>query len=270
MRAAVLGTALALLTTTSSCIGTTGGGLVSFPAYASGPQGINRSESFHLGSGFDVALATAKMHIGAIYVNTAPPSTGSQNSSCVNPGQYVAEVASAVDVDLLSDAPQPFSASGDGTADVAESAELWLTGGDINSSADSTVIVSLQGIATRNGNSYPFRATVTISNNRAIPVSNPALPGQNPICRQRIVSGIPVNLRVFEGGTLRLRIDPRGWFNNVDFSKLDPDTQNPSGFLIPDSNSSGTAGEVAGRGLFTGIRTGVLPSGASVYSITFE
>ncbi|WP_394826798.1 hypothetical protein [Pendulispora albinea] len=276
MRSAPLGNAMAFAllvaaaATTGACIGTTGGGLVSFPAYASGPKDVDPTQSFRVSSGFDVRLNVATMHLGALYVNTAPPSTGSQSTSCVNPGQYVAQANGAVDVNLLTDTPQRFSVDGNGTADVARSAELWLSGRDINSVSDSPIIVTLAGTASRGGNAYPFRATVTIGANRLKPVSNTALPGLNPICRQRIVSGVPVNVRIFEGGALYLRIDPRGWFNNVDFSKLDPDPRDPSGWVIPDSDSSGTAGEAAGRGLFTGIRTGVLPSGASAYAITFE
>src|SRR4029077_2301140 len=64
---------------------------------------------------------------------------------------------------------------------------------------------------------YSFRATVTIGTNRQVPVEDPALPGLNPICKERIVQFSPIHLQLFPGGALHVRVDPRGWFNEVDF-----------------------------------------------------
>ena len=58
---------------------------------------------------------------------------------------------------------------------------------------------------------------MTIGENRQQPVQNPALPGSNPICEQRIVTPIAVDFTPTDGGVLTLRVDPRGMFNAVDF-----------------------------------------------------
>jgi hypothetical protein len=47
-------------------------------------------------------------------------------------------------------------------------------------------------------------------------------PGSAPICRQRIVSSISVDIVPEGAGTLLLRIDPRQLFSDVDFSMLSP------------------------------------------------
>ena len=77
-----------------------------------------------------------------------------------------------------------------------------------------------------------------------------ALPGSNPICKQRIVTPIAVDLTPTDGGVLTLRIDPRGMFPTVDFSTL-------TGTQIPDTSAG------AGAALFKG-----LLSNAGVYQLT--
>jgi hypothetical protein len=100
---------------------------------------------------------------------------------------------------------------------------VWLVGetNDVNAMDDTTVIVALAGTATGGGKTYPFQASVTIGSNRAIPVSDPSQPGLNPICKQRIVTPIPTDLALHQGGALFLTVDPSGFFTNVDFSLLD-------------------------------------------------
>jgi hypothetical protein len=255
----------------SSCVGTTGGGLVTFDAYASGPSDATSPLVFDTQTGFHVTLATATLHIGAVYLTTSPQNESSANTSCIEPGQYVAEVPDGADVDLLSPAAQAFSAQGDGSVAVATTGEIWLTGDDINAAQDPTKIVVLKGTASRAGSSWPFEATVTIGDNRAKPASDPSQPGLNPICKRRIAEVSPIRTSILAHASLRVRVDPRGWFNSVDFSQLDEVQTTPTPlYRIPDSDSSGTTGATAGRNLFTGILTGVLPSGQSAYSFSFQ
>jgi hypothetical protein len=254
---------------TASCLGTTGSALVTFPAYASGPADAAAPLVFDSGRGFHVTLTAVTMHIGAAYVTASVLNQSSQSSSCIEPGRYIAQVPGSADVDLLSPAPQPFLALGSGTSDPSETAEVWLTGGDVNADEDATPVVTIAGTARRGADSYPFEARVTIGGNRKKPVSDPAQPGLNPICKRRIIEVSPVRVRLAPGGALRLRVDPRGWFNSVDFSALDLESSAPLLYSFPDSDSSGTTGEAAGRSLFTGILTGVLPSGESAYSFTY-
>ena len=213
--------------------GTTGGDVVSFTVTAAGvPGGASQDTA----TGWHVALSRAKLHIGAVYLNLAVPISGSQETNCILPGIYTAEELSPLDVDALSATPQAFPSPGTGTTDDARTGEVWLTGGDVNADSDATTIADLAGTATRAAQIVPFTATVTISSaNRGIPQSDPAQPSQHPICKQRIVSPIPIDLHPHEGGTLAITVDVHPWLSNVDFSALprrrrgDPRRQQRSG-----------------------------------------
>ena len=131
--------------------------------------------------------------------------------------------------------------------------------------------VELGGTASRGASVWPFEASVTIGANRAKPVTDPSQPGLNPICKRRIVVVSPIDTPIVGAASLYVTVDPRGWFNSVDFSQLDLVQTSPSPlYQIPDSDNSGTTGAVAGRNLLTGILTGVLPSGASAISFAFR
>jgi hypothetical protein len=213
------------------CSGTTGSGLVAFSARAGGVDG---AAAFDTGAGYHVALSRARLHLGAVYLNQSVPSSGGPEEPCILPGIYVGEVFGGIDLDLLSPATVPFPTAGEGTATRALEGEVWLTGGDINASDDPTPIADVEGVATRGAAQFPFRGIVTISGNRAIPPATPAMPGSNPICRQRIVSLIPVDLQLADGGALELRIDATAMFHGVDFAALTPDGSGI--YVIPDSN----------------------------------
>lgn len=239
-----------LLVLLAAC-GTTGGELVSFDVVAAG-TGVSSSDT---GLGWHVELSRAHLQIGAVYLNLAVPISGAQATSCILPGIYTAEALSSLDVDVLSTTRQRFPDRGTGTDDEARTGEVWLTGGDVNAISDATVIADLAGTAMRDTDVRPFTARVTISSaNRGIPASDPALPSQHPICKQRIVSPIPIDLRPRDGGTLVLAVDPSAWFANVDFSTLAPDG------VFPDTNA-----DVASMNLFTGIR-----AASASFHFTFE
>ena len=213
---------------------------------------------FDTAVGYHVSLTRARLLLGAVYLNTSLPSSGAAASSCVLPGIYVAEAFGPVTVDLLSPALQPFPAPGEGTETPASTAEVWLTSGDVNAPLDPTVILDVAGTATRSASTYPFEAAVTISSNRAIPVVNPALPGSNPICKQRIVTPIRVDVTPTNGGVLTLRIDPRGMFQTVDFASI-PSSPAGATLQIPDTQAG------AGAALFKG-----LLSNAGVYQFSWS
>jgi len=140
------------------------------------------------------------LHVGAIYLNQTVPSSGAQETSCVLPGIYVAEVFGPLDIDALSGDEQIFPFDGEGNAQAAKAAELWLTGGDtraprdVNDIGNAPVILDVAGTAEKAGASFPFEAQLDIGANRAIPSSDPAHRGSNPICKQRIVTPIAVNI----------------------------------------------------------------------------
>jgi hypothetical protein len=215
-----------------ACVGTTGGELVDFPAAAAGSEDVTSPLAFdtdYAGHAWHVVLTQATLHIGALYLDQSSPVSGAQGTTCILPGTYTAEVlgtpanggASGLDVDLLSPAPQHFPSPGHGTTLTPLVGQVWLTGGDVNTIADPTSILVVAGTASDDvGASYPFTGTITIGSNRQATSSNPA--GANPICKQRIVSPIPLSagVGVQPTGGLLLRMDPRRLFVNVDFSKL--------------------------------------------------
>lgn len=236
-----------VLLTVVGCSGSTGNGFVEFNATASGPRDATEPLTFTTAFGAVVTLEQATLHVGAVYLNQSVPISGAASQPCVSQGMYVAEAFGPLDVDLLSASPKPFPNPASGTRTRARTAEVWLTGGDVNATTDTTVILQAAGAATMNEQAFPFRAEVTIGANRQQRVTNPAMPGANPICHQRIVSPIAVDLTPAAGGTLELRIDPRPMFNNVDFTKLTKISEEPLLYQVPDENSG------VGAALFKGL-----------------
>ena len=247
--------------------GTTGSGLVTFSARAGGPADATSGAplEFDTGSGYHVSLTMARFHLGAVYLNMTVPSSGGPEEPCLLPGIYVGQAlggcqASGVcglDLDLLSASLSPFTIPGQGTVNHAVEADVWLTSGDINAASDPVPVLQAAGTATRNSARWPFTATVTVGANRAVPVQNPAMPGANPICRQRIASLIPIDFTLQNGGTLDVRVDPRGMFNGVDFASLAPGGSATT-IAIPDQPGG------AGGALFKGVL-----ANAGVYQFTW-
>jgi hypothetical protein len=214
-----------------ACGAGTGGALVTFHAAAAGPADAVAGQplAFTNALGYQVTLTRARLHIGGVYLNRSVPSSGAQATSCVLPGIYSGQVTTPLDVDALSPAPQLFPADGEGTADVSQTGEVWLFGSDVNATADPTVIADVTGTAVQGaGATVAFTGQLTISQNRAVSVGNPALPGSSPLCKQRIVTPIPVDFTLAQGGTLLVRVDPRAWLANVDFAQIPADPSNPA------------------------------------------
>jgi hypothetical protein len=213
--------ALSILGLGSSCNGTTGYDLVDFYAAAAGPPDAVAGQpyAFTNDHGFAVTLARAVLHVGAIYLDQSVPTSGQQQEPCVLPGTYVGEVRGGGDFDMLSPSPQLFPVAGDGSTIPATTAEVWLTHGDVFASADPLPVLTLDGVATKVGSApIHFQAGITIDSNRSPAPSNTALPGENPICLERIVTPILVDITLAQAGTLILDLDPRLLFVNVDFS----------------------------------------------------
>lgn len=206
----------------TACIGTTGSDLVAFRAFAAGPEGVSGATTFTNGRGWTITLTRAKVHVGALYLNRSVPVSGGQERECFLPGVYVAQVLRGVDVDALDPRPQAFPEEGNGTADRAVTGEVWLTGGPVDALDDRTIIADVAGSATREGTSMRFEGTITIGRNRATAQTDPARPGANPLCAERIVTPIPIDITPTNGGSLVVRIDPRAWFANVELGELTP------------------------------------------------
>ncbi len=224
-----LSVALLLL---SACVQTTGGSLVSFNAQAVGTEA---ARSFTSGKGYDVTLTRARLFVGAIYLNQANPADWSLETACTLPGIYSGELRGALTVDALSAEAQPFDVLGNGTDAPVQAAELWLTEGDVDARDSKKVVLDVEGVAAQGGTSWPFSAAFTIGQNRKQPPTDAQLPGSRPICKERVVSPIPTELTLAEGGTLTLVVDPRAWFSSVEFSELTGTA------FIDDSTSAGPA-----------------------------
>ncbi|HKY39057.1 MAG TPA: hypothetical protein VJN18_24130 [Polyangiaceae bacterium] len=207
----------------SACVGTTGGEILEISASAAGPSdATGTSLTFGNSLGYSVELSEARLFVGGVYLNRSRPTSVASDTSCTLPGIYVAEVLAGREIDLLSPEPQAFPSTGFATTERALTGEVWLAQGDVNQTSSSTVVLRVAGAAHNDGRSYPFEGKLSIGQNRVVPATDPALPGQHPICKQRIVSPIPLDLLPALGRSLLLTIDPREMFGNVDFETLDP------------------------------------------------
>ncbi len=266
-----------------ACNGTTGNGLVTFTAYARGATGA--SDPFTTG-GYRIQLTEAKMRIGAVYVDQSPLGNQAEGPVCIAPDLFAAQVPGPIEVDLLDPRPQEFSVYGQGTEDTGLSWQMWLTDGDVNE-VNHAHMVDLRGTATResDGTIVSFAAIVTINDNRLIATVDPAQPGANPICKQRIVLVGGLDTTFFQGGTLTVTVDPRAWFGlGMDFASLpsvqsascvdgDPDVPvdpavdyGDSAVCIPDTDYASGAGATQGAELFAAI----LGGGSAAYQLTYR
>jgi hypothetical protein len=221
---------------TASCGGSTGSDLVTFPAAAAGPASATSGQPLELVNdrGWKVVLTKGVLHVGAIYLNQSVPVSGAQDTSCILPGTYVAQVTAGQDVDLLSGSRQPFPVVGTGVALPALAGQVWLTWDDVNTVAETRPVLTLAGTAERSGTSISFEGVVTIGTNRAADEASTVLAGANPICKQRIVSPIPAVIVPQGTGSLLLRIDPASLFINVDFAAA---AAKGEAYTLPDDSS---------------------------------
>lgn len=224
----------------SGCIQTTGGNAVSFQAYASGDPDIVSGGALHFTTpvGYEVTLTRAQLTVGAMYFNQQNPLNYTLEQSCIQEGIYTGEIRGLMTVDALSAVPQPFPVLGVGTDMPTRSAELWLTGGDLLAERDLTTLLDVAGEATRGADSFPFVGKLTISENRVIPPRNPALPGSNPLCRQRIVSPISFDAQLHQDSVISLLVDARAWFSSVNFEALKVVNESPRMYQFTDDSSS--------------------------------
>jgi hypothetical protein len=236
------------------CVGRTGGETVQFPVAAAGPadavagQRLSFTTTLLSGAMWQVVLTRATLHIGAVYLDQSAPVSGGQATGCYLTGTYVAEETSTLDVDLLDPSAQRFPALARGiTEPPALIGQVWLTGGDINTVGDTTPILVVAGTATQNGATRTFTAQITIGTNRQPQTSVEA--GGSPICKQRIVPQIPAALTLEQTGGLLLRIDPRLFFQSVDFGTLPTDPQTGA-LVFPDG-----PGVTAAQNLFNNLRS---------------
>jgi len=246
----------------AACTGSTGGEVTELEAFAAGPEGLEPGQPyvFENDHGFTVTLTKAIVHIGAVYMNETVPTSVASETSCYLPGLYVVEVPGGFDVDALDRELQPFPVPGFATTNRARTGELWLSGGDLEADNDSTLILDVEGEAERSGEVFPFEAQLTIGDNRKEPADDPAQPGARPICKQRVVTPLSVDITPSVGGRLVLRIEPAGWFSNVQFDRLEQVDASPPRYRFRDDSD-----DQPSRNLFNGLR-----ASAGVYQLLWE
>jgi hypothetical protein len=216
--------ALALFALSSGCTGTTGGDVFPFQAAARGPAGVeNGRYELVTGRGYHVTLERARLRLGALYLNRTVPTSVSADTTCTAPGGYVAEVTSGITLDALAEPATALPSPGLALAERALTGEVWLTSGDVNVASDSEPVLDFAGLAEKDGQRYPFEALLSIGQNRVLEPPQ-ATPGAKPICKERIVAPIPVDLVPTQGGSLLLEVDPAVMLEAVDFSTLTADS----------------------------------------------
>lgn len=246
-----------------ACVGTTGGDVFSFEAYAAGPPGADGSSYSFESLGYAVTLDRALVHVGAAYLNRANPTSGAGlSTTCTLDGIYSAEVPAELVVDALSPEPQPFPTLGHATSDPSFTGEVWLNHGELDDPSSTAVILDVAGTAVKGDDVYPFRASLTIGDNRARPAP-PETPGAHPICKERVVTPIAVDVLPARDGKLLLRVDPARMFANVDFSEL---TELEDGVFVFDDARETADHPVdhASKSLYQGLRS------IDVYDFSWE
>ena len=232
----------------SACVGTTGGEVVSFEAQLAGPSAASEHRlAFTSGRGLAVTLTKATLRVGAVYMNRSKPIPVAQENACIATGTYVGEALGGAEADLLSGVPVRFAGGGRGTSDRAATGELWLSGGDLDALEDKTVVATVEGEVALPAGTKPFRGSVTLGSNRRSLAIDPARPGADAPCKERIVSPIPVDLTLAAGGLLTVRVDPSAWFALVPFDDL----REEAGVVVFDDGDT----NASSIGLADGIRS---------------
>jgi hypothetical protein len=106
----------------------------------------------------------------------------------------------------------------------------------VDAASDPTVILSVEGEARNGVDIWPFEGELTISSQRQLPIRDPALPGSNPLCEQRIVTPIRAGFVLPEEGQVVVTVRPEFWFANVRFSEMEPAPNAPGRFRFFDAN----------------------------------
>lgn len=246
----------------AACADTTGNRLVGFKAVASAAPDLGAAAGqplqFTTPRGFDVTLTTARVFVGALYLSSVAPTTasGATEAPCVSPGITTGEVRGGGLFDALDPTPQPFSTDGVGSDLETRSAALWLTADDVNADEDKTVLLEVEGVATRGTTSWPFSGALSIGRNRITPPRNAALPSSNPICEQRIVAPLSFDAVLSDGATVWLQLDPRAFFSSVNFATLEQVATTPPRYRFRNE----TAGaEQADTSLYNAFRANAGP-----------
>jgi hypothetical protein len=229
--------------------------------------------------GWKVALTRAYLSVGALYYYSGDPvlslrgiprrNTGSawawlgsllEKPAWAHPGHYIegaamGQMLEPVTVDLLGDSVK--LADGDGVTGMVNSARFtWQSPprGKLAPKLDGHVVLA-EGTATKGDTTIRFLAQadedeVHDGNDKA-EVAGCAFgskPGQ-------------VGVEMDDDGTVTLTLDPRVWFDQVDFSYVAPDAEDAP---EPDNGVVDIAGTLAWQGFIRGVKKG------TAYEFSYE
>ena len=182
-------------------------------------------------AGWTITFTRADVALGPVYLNTlAPlacdtcsaratvrrrfedffvPRAWAHGESHLGAGLVVGQVTRQVRVDALSSEVRAIDGGGDGIDLEVRSAEVWRYNLD-------GAVIRVAGTASRTVDG----ANVEVPFEGSLVADESITTAQAPLDVARRVRGIPAALTLSEGGTLTVRVDPRGWFEGADFREL--------------------------------------------------
>jgi hypothetical protein len=246
--------ALALAAWLAGCATSTGGEQVGIQAVARALAPVGELDGAPAvrwrpaGADADVALTTAEIVVGPLYLWSLPPDLDDGSwarglwpvavahaDDQINAGRLVGEVPYQARLDLLSGAPAPIG-SGTAIAGAAASAELWL---EPSGSSPSMIV---EGVVLHDPEPLRFRAAITW----ASPWFDEEN-GVNAVLLRRL-RGMPTDLALREGLVIEIGVDARAWIDARFIASLADVQPGEDGVRRPGPS------DVAGRALDAGVR----------------
>jgi hypothetical protein len=194
--------------------GSTGGALVTLPFEAGG---VARSPAGPMTivspTGWTITLTTALIALGPFYINHDPPDTQNFRN-----GTVIIEATGQVVVDALDPQLHDMPGGADGESGTAVAVEIGLFPPDATQPGTIRRALSgnvglIEGSATRDGLTLVFSGPIVINQGLVTPTIS--------LAGLERVNGADVQLNFTAGPQrLSLRVDPSGWFDQVDFGSL--------------------------------------------------
>lgn len=238
-----------LLAGAAGCGDTTGSERVRFAVEVGGiERDAAQPLTFTSDQGWEITLSEARVAVGPLYLNTLAPLEGDRRSplqrledlllpsayadgeSHLSSGRIVAQVTTQVEVDALAPALVAVPGGGDGVSEPALTGEVWLFNRD---GALGGAAVRVAGVARRDGLEVPFEGSLVID--QGLVTTGGSLDAA------RKVRGIPAQVTPAGGGALRVRVDPRGWFEGADFRELTAGTPREGRYRFTSQDNVGRA-----------------------------
>jgi hypothetical protein len=206
---------LALSSLAFSSCGTTGGQLIQIGFRAGGVSRPAGPFTFTTAQGWKVTLETARVALGPFYFNNSPPLTDNFRS-----GVVIIQATEQVIVNPLDPTLRDVAGGADGETGASLVCEVELFQPDQTQTAADRALLGtgigyVAGTATdRTGaTTVPFAGNIAISSN--------LVTQETPLVALQRVNGAtaPLNFTA-QTQAVELRVDPRPWFDSLDFSAL--------------------------------------------------